>query len=144
MTADPPPATERLTFAEMTVDDLDDMAAMLGDPLVMRYYPRPKTRSEALDWIRWNEGLYRGHGFGLWVLRSRATGEFVGDCGLTPQPVDGVTEVEVGYHLRTGMQGRGLATEAATTRATGWPSTASSRSSTPTTRPHSGSRSGSG
>ncbi|KAB1108964.1 GNAT family N-acetyltransferase [Micromonospora aurantiaca] len=113
MTADPPPATGRLTFAEMTVDDLDDMAALLGDPVVMRYYPRPKIRAEALDWIRWNEGLYRGHGFGLWVLRSRATGEFVGDCGLTPQPVDGVMEVEVGYHLRTGMQGRGFATEAA-------------------------------
>ncbi|AXH93866.1 GNAT family N-acetyltransferase [Micromonospora aurantiaca (nom. illeg.)] len=113
MTADPPPATGRLTFAEMTVDDLDDMAALLGDPIVMRYYRRPKIRAEALDWIRWNEGLYRGHGFGLWVLRSRATGEFVGDCGLTPQPVDGVMEVEVGYHLRTGMQGRGFATEAA-------------------------------
>ncbi|WFF06084.1 hypothetical protein O7622_23915 [Micromonospora sp. WMMD1076] len=41
MTADPPPATERLTFAEMTVDDLGDMAAILGDPVVMRYYPRP-------------------------------------------------------------------------------------------------------
>lgn len=54
MTADPPPAAERLIFAEMTVDDLDDMAAMLGDPLVMRCYPRPKTRAEALDWIRWN------------------------------------------------------------------------------------------
>ncbi|MFF0880532.1 GNAT family N-acetyltransferase [Micromonospora aurantiaca (nom. illeg.)] len=113
MTADSPPATGRLTFAEMTVDDLDDMAALLGDPIVMRYYRRPKIRAEARDWIRWNEGLYRGHGFGLWVLRSRATGEFVGDCGLTPQPVDGVMEVEVGYHLRTGMQGRGFATEAA-------------------------------
>ncbi|MFC0100391.1 GNAT family N-acetyltransferase [Micromonospora marina] len=36
----------------MTVDYLDDMAAMLGDPIVMRYYPRPRIRTEALDWIR--------------------------------------------------------------------------------------------
>ena len=35
------------------------------------------------------------------------------DCGLTPQVVDGVTELEVGYHVRPVLQGRGYATEAA-------------------------------
>ena len=54
-----------------------------------------------------------GGGLGLWLLRLRDTGEFVGDCGLTPQQVDGSTEIEVGYHVRTAFQGRGLATEAA-------------------------------
>jgi RimJ/RimL family protein N-acetyltransferase len=108
-----PADTERLSFAEMTIDDLDDMAALLGDADVMRYYPRPKTREEALSWIRWNEGLYQQEGFGLWVVRLRATGEFVGDCGLTLQDVEGAAEVEVGYHVRVEMQGRGYATEAA-------------------------------
>jgi RimJ/RimL family protein N-acetyltransferase len=75
----------------MAADDLDDMAALLGDPQVMRYYPHPKTRQEALGWIEWNQQLYREHGFGLWLLTLRASGEFVGDCGLTPQQVDGVT-----------------------------------------------------
>jgi RimJ/RimL family protein N-acetyltransferase len=97
----------------MTLDDLDAMAALLGDPQVMRYYPHPKSREEALAWIAWNRRLYREHGFGLWLLTLRATGEFVGDCGLTPQHVDGVTELEVGYHVRAALQGRGLATEAA-------------------------------
>jgi RimJ/RimL family protein N-acetyltransferase len=89
------------------------MAALLGDPQVMRYYPQPKSREEALAWIAWNQRLYREHGFGLWLLTLGATGRFVGDCGLTPQQVDGVTEVEVGYHVRAALQGRGLATEAA-------------------------------
>jgi RimJ/RimL family protein N-acetyltransferase len=31
-----------------------------------------------------------------------------------PLQVDGVTELEVGYHIRAALQGRGLATEAAT------------------------------
>ncbi|MGK5740229.1 GNAT family N-acetyltransferase [Micromonospora sp. URMC 103] len=109
----PPADTERLTFAEMTVDDLDDMAAVLGDPDVMRYYPRTKDRGEAMSWIRWNQGLYRQEGFGLWIIRLRDTGEFVGDCGLTPQEVDGVVDVEVGYHVRADLQGNGYATEAA-------------------------------
>ena len=108
-----PPPTLRLGFREMTPDDLDDMAALLGDPQVMRYYTSLKSRREALAWIGWNQRLYREHGVGLWLLELRDTGEFVGDCGLTPQEVDGVTELEVGYHVRAALQGRGLATEAA-------------------------------
>lgn len=108
-----PPPTSRLTFREMTADDLDDMAALLGDPQVMHYYPSPKSRDEALAWIAWNQRLYREHGFGMWLIALRPSGEFVGDCGLTPQQVDGVVEIEVGYHVRVALQGRGLATEAA-------------------------------
>src|SRR5512132_2287803 len=75
-----PAPTRRLAFREMTPDDLDNMAALLGDPQVMRYYPHPKSREEALAWIAWNQRLYREHGVGLWLLTLRATGEFVGDC----------------------------------------------------------------
>jgi RimJ/RimL family protein N-acetyltransferase len=107
------PITARLTLREMTDADLDDMAALLGDEEVMRYYPRPKTRSEAQDWITRNRRRYCDHGFGLWIMNRRDNGEFVGDCGLTYQHVDGVDELEVGYHVRTDMQGNGYATEAA-------------------------------
>src|SRR5579859_5612914 len=106
------PESARLLFREMTRDDLNDMAALLGDPEVMTYYPRPKTRDEAAYWIEWNRGLYRSHGHGLWLLTT-PDGRFVGDCGLTPQPVDGVTELEVGYHVTPALQGLGYATEAA-------------------------------
>jgi RimJ/RimL family protein N-acetyltransferase len=97
----------------MTPDDLDDMAALLSDPEVMRYYPHPKTRDQSSAWITWNQQLYHTHGYGLWLLSLRDTAVFVGDCGLTPQQVDGVTEIEVGYHVRACLQGRGLATQAA-------------------------------
>jgi RimJ/RimL family protein N-acetyltransferase len=56
------PESARLTFRQMTADDLDDMAGLLADPEVMAYYPRPKTRAEAAQWIEWNRGLYRTHG----------------------------------------------------------------------------------
>jgi RimJ/RimL family protein N-acetyltransferase len=108
-----PAPTQRLAFRQMTARDLDDMAALLGDPEVMRYYPHPKNRDEALAWIDWNQRLYRQEGFGLWLLTLRATGEFVGDCGLTPQQIEGTTAIEVGYHVRAALQGLGYATEAA-------------------------------
>jgi RimJ/RimL family protein N-acetyltransferase len=107
-----PPDTARLHFREMTNDDLDAMAGLLGDPAVMTFYAAPKTRGEAKDWIGWNIRNYGDYGYGLWIIETLA-GEFVGDCGLTWQQVDGERALEVGYHVRSALQGRGYATEAA-------------------------------
>lgn len=107
-----PAPTARLRFREMTPGDLDDMAALLGDPLVMTFYPAPKTRDEAARWIDWNRENYAEHGHGLWIVETH-DGRFVGDCGLTWQEVNGVPALEVGYHVRAALQGRGYATEAA-------------------------------
>lgn len=96
----------------MADGDLDDMAALLGDPVVMTYYRAPKTREQAAEWIAWNRRNYDEHGYGLWVIETRE-GEFLGDCGLTWQPVAGTTKLEVGYHVRREYQGLGYATEAA-------------------------------
>lgn len=96
----------------MTPADLDNLASLLGDPLVMKFYPAPKNREEAARWIAWNEGNYETHGFGLWIIETRS-GEFVGDCGLTWQEVNGVQKLEVGYHVRAALHGQGYATEAA-------------------------------
>ena len=105
--------TERLRLRHYRLEDLDAIAAILGDPETMRYYPRPKTFDEAQAWIEWNLGLYAEHGLGLWAMELKETGEFVGNCGLVPQVVDGVDEIEVGYHVRRDLWGKGLAPEAA-------------------------------
>ncbi|MFK0041104.1 GNAT family N-acetyltransferase [Paenarthrobacter sp. NPDC090517] len=107
-----PYRTARLRFREMSLDDLDEMSSLLGDPAVMTYYPAPKTRDEALAWIEWNQVNYARDGFGLWIVETH-DGGFVGDCGLTWQQVNGRSELEVGYHVRRDLQGRGYATEAA-------------------------------
>lgn len=106
------PSSPRLAFRRMHAGDLDDMARLLGDPAVMAFYPRPRSRDEAAAWIRWNEENYARDGYGLWILHD-LDGSFVGDCGLTWQPVDGRSELEIGYHVLPAFQGRGLATEAA-------------------------------
>jgi RimJ/RimL family protein N-acetyltransferase len=107
-----PGPTARLRFREMTVADLDLMAALLADPDVMRFYPRPKTRQEARGWIDWNRDNYAQHGYGLWIVETR-DGQFVGDCGLTWQAVAQASHLEVGYHTVQALQGKGYATEAA-------------------------------
>jgi RimJ/RimL family protein N-acetyltransferase len=107
-----PDPTLRLRFREMTDADLDAMAALLGDPEVMRHYPRPRTRDEALQWIRWSRSSYAEHGYGLWVVETH-DGEFVGDCGLTVQEVEGEWFVEAGWHVRAPLRRQGYAAEAA-------------------------------
>jgi RimJ/RimL family protein N-acetyltransferase len=107
-----PQLTDRLQFREMTDADLDNMTALLGNPDVMRFYPAPKSREEAASWILWNEENYATHGYGLWIIETH-DGEFIGDCGLTWQPVNGAQKLEVGYHVRSDLHGQGYATEAA-------------------------------
>lgn len=108
----PPRDTPRLHLRKMTDDDLDEMAALLGDERVMPYYPHSLDRAEVAAWIGWNRRNYADHGFGLWLVETR-TGEFIGDCGLTWQTVNGIPHLEVGYHVMAAAQGRGFATEAA-------------------------------
>jgi RimJ/RimL family protein N-acetyltransferase len=105
--------TTRMRLREYTYRDLDHLAEMFADEEHMRFYSRPKTAEESHAWIEWNLGLYREQGFGLWVMESLETSEFLGDCGLTPQTVDGVTDIEVGWHTKRQRWNQGFATEAA-------------------------------
>lgn len=107
-----PPPTARLRFRPMTDADLEDMAALLGDPVVMHYYPAPKSRAEAAQWIARSQRRYAEHGFGLWIIET-LDGEFLGDCGLTWQSVNGTPRLEVGFRVRAEQQNHGYATEAA-------------------------------
>lgn len=63
-------------------------------------------------WIEWNRRNYAQHGFGLWIIESHS-GEFVGDCGLTMQDVEGEWFVEAGWHVRSDLRRHGHAAEAA-------------------------------
>lgn len=91
--------------------DLELIESLLGDPVVMTYYDHPKSRSECQGWIDWNGRNYARDGLGLWIIETE-DGDFIGDCGLTWQPIDGES-LELGYHVLPQHQGKGLATEAA-------------------------------
>jgi ribosomal-protein-alanine N-acetyltransferase len=105
--------TPRLHLRRMTLDDVPALLSVFGDPEVMRFYPAPFDEARMQRWVAWNQNHYTEHGHGLWTVILRATGECIGDCGLVPQQVEGVPEIEIGYHLRRDLWGQGLATEAA-------------------------------
>jgi ribosomal-protein-alanine N-acetyltransferase len=105
--------TARLALREMSLDDLDFVAAMLGHPEVMRFYPKIYSRDEAREWVERQLARYARDGHGLWLVEDRATTEPVGQVGLLMQLVDGVEEPEIGYLIHRPFWRRGLATEAA-------------------------------
>src|SRR5262245_12549591 len=91
--------TPRLVLREMTRDDLDFVAEMMGDPDVTRYYPKQYSREEARHWLERQLERYRRDGHGLWLVTLKSTGEPVGQVGLAMQDVDGIREPEVGWLL---------------------------------------------
>jgi [ribosomal protein S5]-alanine N-acetyltransferase len=105
--------TSRLSLREFQEDDSEALARVISDPETMKFYPAPFDRSGVEEWIVRNRRRYEESGHGLWAMVLKASGEMIGDCGLTVQNVDGVDEVEIGYHVRRDYWGQGLATEAA-------------------------------
>ncbi|HYJ60224.1 MAG TPA: GNAT family N-acetyltransferase [Actinomycetota bacterium] len=104
--------TERLVLRPMTHDDVDALAAVLGDPRSMRFYPQPFDPPSVERWVDRTLERYATDGYGLLAVVERGSGEVVGDCGPTRQAVDGEDFVELGWHVRSDRQGRGYATEA--------------------------------
>lgn len=105
--------TERLRLRPYRPDDLGDLHAMFSDPEHMKWYPAPFDRETTQVWLERQIDGYRTRGFALWIVEERASGEFLGTAGPTTPVVDGVEEVEIGWHTRPGRKGEGIAPEAA-------------------------------
>ena len=106
--------SERVRLREFRESDLDVLAAMVGDAEQMTFYPQPRTRGEAAAWIRRNRALYEMHGFGSWLIELLPRSRFAKYCGIRPLELDGVEEVEIGWHVHKRFWNHGVATEAAT------------------------------
>ena len=105
--------TERLLLREYTPDDFDALYEIMSDPETMAHYPAPYDEARTRRWIEWNLENYAKYGFGLWAVVLKETGEFIGDCGLTLQNIDGEMLPEIGYHIHKKYWRRGFAKEAA-------------------------------
>jgi RimJ/RimL family protein N-acetyltransferase len=110
-----PPETGRLRLRPLTEADADALAALHGDPEVMRRIDDGRPVPRALVVGRTLPALLREYddlpdGFGCFAAEERATGTFLGWCALRPT-ADGAAEL--GYRLRPAAWGRGYATEGA-------------------------------
>ncbi|WP_035850821.1 GNAT family N-acetyltransferase [Kitasatospora azatica] len=109
--------TPRLLLRQWRDTDLDPLAELHADPVVMRYIAagEPQTREESARSLERFRAGWREHGFGLFAAQLRATGEFVGWVGLAVPDFlpEVLPAVEIGWRLRRQHWGQGYATEAA-------------------------------
>ncbi|MFH5822700.1 GNAT family N-acetyltransferase [Georgenia sp. AZ-5] len=108
-------STPRLLMRRWREEDREPFAAMNADPEVMRYFPAVLDRAESDALVDRIELHLVRHGFGLWALELRATGDLLGFTGLNPMPdgVPGAGGYEIGWRLARGAWHQGFATEAA-------------------------------
>ncbi|MGQ9368866.1 GNAT family N-acetyltransferase [Azospirillum sp. A39] len=105
--------TLRLHAARPHPDDLDDLARMHTDAAVMatlggKVWTVPDTAAFLDRLMRhWDR-----HGYGVWILRDRTDGAFVGRAGLRRMPIDGSDETELLYACMPERWSRGYTSEA--------------------------------
>lgn len=107
--------TQRLRLRGWRDTDLDPLAEMCADPLVMRFFPSMLSRDECAAAIaRCRIHLVR-HGFGFWALERKSDGRFIGLTGLSWSRLQlpFCPAVEIGWRLVWDQWGQGLAREAA-------------------------------
>ena len=94
--------TERLRLRKLTPDDLPLLEKSLCD-----------ARDEALEWLERQLSRYSSDGCGLWGVERLSDGAFLGQCGITMQPLYDTLVPEIGYVFDDEYWGFGYATEAA-------------------------------
>lgn len=105
--------TERLIAEPLSEEHRGDLIAMHRDPAMMATLGGVRDEAQTREYLARNLEHWRRHGFGLWLLRLRATEMVVGRLALRHLEVEGRDEIELGYGLLPSHWGCGLATEAA-------------------------------
>ena len=107
--------TERLILRQWRGSDVAANMAMLGDPLSARFIT-PDRKPVTDPMVGWrNAAIMAGHwvlhGFGMFVVEEKSSGQFVGRVGPFFPPV--WPGFEVGWGTATQFRGKGYAVEAA-------------------------------
>jgi RimJ/RimL family protein N-acetyltransferase len=98
----------------LTLEDAPFILELVNDPLFLRFVGDKgvRTLEAARNYLR-NGPLasYAQHGFGLFQVSLKGSGEAIGMCGLLKRDV--LEDVDIGFAYLPQFSGRGYATEAA-------------------------------
>ena len=97
------------------MEDLDELFALYSDPEIRTYFPEGVlTLEETKEELEWHmNGHPRHPELGLWATIYKATGKFIGRCGLLPWTIDDHPEVEIAYLIDKAYWRQGFGAEAA-------------------------------
>lgn len=103
--------TDRLIIEPLSLQNLDDYAAMVADPTVMRYLNEgvPRTPEYASNYLGDLVKLQKKKGFTRYGVFARSDGELLGHCGY--KDIEG--RIDIGWTYVQRAWGKGIGTEAA-------------------------------
>lgn len=106
--------TERLVIRTLSLNDVPALTEILSDPEVMKHSVRGVCDKVATcKFIEWCMACYDSHGVGPWALIDKKDSALIGFCGVGPEMVANIEEINLGYRLATRYWNKGLASEAA-------------------------------
>jgi [ribosomal protein S5]-alanine N-acetyltransferase len=103
--------TDGLLLRPLRPEDIEPEGSLWADPQVTRCLGGPRDE-ERVRTILQDELAEPPLGpLGQWPVVQKASGEFIGDCGLIAKEIEGRQEVELVYILAVSAWGNGYATE---------------------------------
>jgi len=80
--------TPRLILRHWRDADLEPLAAMTSDPVIMRYFGITRDRAQSDAWAARARAHFDRHGFGIWAVEAPGIAPFIGFVGLSTIPAD--------------------------------------------------------
>lgn len=106
----------RLITRKLTLEDIAAWSEFFNDKEATQFIPdmgMTTSYDKAKFWIEKQLARYAENRFGHQALIHKDTNEFIGQCGILTQDVNGEIYYEIGYHIFKKYWGQSYAPEAA-------------------------------
>lgn len=105
--------SDHLVIREFCITDFDDLYNIYQEPEINRFLENYSNdyNIEKAKFTAYIQYIYKYYGFGQWGVFTKEDNKLIGQCGIELKQINGNTEYEIGYIIRSQFQGKGYGRE---------------------------------